>query len=68
MNAPVFDGIARDMGEASSRRTFVRLVGGVAAMGAIAAVSRDDMASLERNSGNGPRNRASEGVTRCESD
>ena len=25
-------------------------------------------ASLERNSGNGPRNRASEGVTRCESD
>ena len=30
----------------------------------MSGVSRDDMASLERNSGNGPRNSASEGVTR----
>ena len=48
MKAPVFDGIARDMGEASSRRTFVRLVGGVAAMGAIAAVSRGESAEAKK--------------------
>ena len=38
MQAPVFDGMSRDLGEASTRRGFVRLLGSVAAVGALAVV------------------------------
>ena len=39
MQAPVFDGITRDLGEVSTRRRFFRLLGGAAALGAVAAVA-----------------------------
>ena len=48
MKAPVFDVIAREMGEASTRRTFVRFLGGVAAMGALAAVSHGESAEAKK--------------------
>jgi hypothetical protein len=47
MKAPVFDGIARDLGTVSTRRSFVRLLGGAAAMGAV-AVTHADPADAKR--------------------
>jgi hypothetical protein len=44
MDTTVFDGIARELGEVSSRRTFFRLLGGAAAVGAGLAGSRDGLA------------------------
>ena len=41
MQAPVFDGITRELGERSSRRSFMRLLGGAAAMGAVTLVGSD---------------------------
>ena len=39
MQAPVFDGITRDLGAVSTRRSFMRLFGGAAAMGAVTLVA-----------------------------
>ena len=48
MKAPVFDTIARDLGTVSTRRSFVRLLGGAAAMGAVVAVAQADPADAKR--------------------
>ena len=38
MNGTAFDGISRDLGQRSTRRGFLRLLGGAAAVGAVATV------------------------------
>jgi hypothetical protein len=48
MQAPVFDGITRDLGEVSTRRRFFRLLGGAAALGAVAAVAQAEPAEARR--------------------
>src|SRR5829696_291520 len=48
MKAPVFDAIARDLGEVSTRRNFVRFLGGAAAMGAVVAVAHAEPADAKR--------------------
>ena len=42
MKAPVFDGISRDLGQVSTRRSLVRLLGGAAALGSVAVVGRGE--------------------------
>jgi len=44
MNTVVFDGIARDMGEVSNRRSFARLLGGAVALGAGLALGGESLA------------------------
>ena len=44
MQAPVFDGITRELGERSSPRRFMRLLGGAAAMGAVTLVGSEAQA------------------------
>ena len=48
MNTEVFDGIAREMGEISTRRNFFRLLGGAAALSAgLALTTRDESLGQE---------------------
>ena len=61
MQAPVFDAIARDMGEGSTRRNFVRLLGGAAAMGAVAVVSRGESVEAKRKRNKKNRKRKKNG-------
>lgn len=44
MDATTFDGISRNLGSVSSRRGFVRLLGGAAAVGAVLAAGTDTLA------------------------
>ena len=46
MQAPVFDGIARDLGAVSTRRSFIRLLGGAVALGAVVTVAHAYTLSL----------------------
>jgi hypothetical protein len=55
MNGPVFDAITRDMEEVSTRRGFVRLLGGAAAIGAMVAVGHAAPAVAKRNKKNRKR-------------
>ena len=48
MKAPVFDAVTRDLGEVSTRRKFIRLLGGAAAMGAVVAVAHAEPADAKR--------------------
>jgi hypothetical protein len=48
MKPQVFDTFAREMGEPSTRRGFVRLLGGTAALGAVAAATRVEPAAAKR--------------------
>src|SRR5215213_5759638 len=43
MKAEAFDGMSRDLGQVSRRRSITRLLGGVAALGAAAVVGRGDV-------------------------
>ena len=63
MKAPVFDEIARDLGEVSTRRNVLRLLGGAAAMSAVAVVSRGESveAKGKRNKRNKRKNRKKNG-------
>ena len=49
MKTVVFDGIVREMGEVSTRRGFVRLLGGAAALGAGLALGGDSLAKGKRH-------------------
>jgi hypothetical protein len=52
MQAMVFDGIAREIGEVSTRRSFVRLLGGAAALSAgLAITARDESLGKGKNRG-----------------
>ena len=42
MKAPVFDGISRDLGQVSTRRSIFRLFGSAAAVGTVAVVGRGE--------------------------
>jgi hypothetical protein len=55
MNGPVFDAITRDMEEVYTRRGFVRLLGGAAAIGAMVAVGHAAPAVAKRNKKNRKR-------------
>lgn len=46
-----FDAIARDMGAVSTRRTFVRLLGGATVMGVVAVVGAGERADARRKRG-----------------
>ena len=46
-----FESITRDLGAVSTRRRIVRLLGGAAAMGTIAAVGRGEVAEAKRKGG-----------------
>ncbi len=48
MQVPGIDGIARELGEVSTRRSVLRLLGGAVAMGAVAVVSRGESAEAKR--------------------
>ncbi len=48
MKAPVFDAVTRNMTEVSTRRGFVRLLGGAVAMGAVVAVAQAEPADAKR--------------------
>lgn len=48
MNTEVFDGIARELGGVSTRRSFVRLLGGAAAVGAGVVLGSDDIAAKKK--------------------
>ena len=50
MDATTFDGISRNIGTVSTRRGFVRLLGGAAAVGAVVAAGTD---TLARGKGHG---------------
>lgn len=50
MDATTFDGISRNLGSVSSRRCFVRLLGGTAAVGAVLVAGTDTLARGKRNS------------------
>ena len=51
MQAPEFDGIARDLGAVSTRRSFIRLLGGAAALGAVVTVAHAEPADARRKRG-----------------
>jgi hypothetical protein len=61
MNTAVFDGIVREIGEVSTRRSFVRLLGGAAALSAGAALGGT---SLARGKGHGAAKDRGEGRDR----
>ena len=48
MPSPVIDGIARDLGAVTTRRSMVRLLGGAAAMSAVAVIARGEAAEAKR--------------------
>jgi hypothetical protein len=48
MKARAFDGISRELGDVSTRRGFLRLLGGATAVGAVAAVGLGESASAKR--------------------
>jgi hypothetical protein len=50
MDATTFDGISRNLGSVSTRRGFVRLLGGAASVGAVLAAGTDALARNKRNS------------------
>jgi hypothetical protein len=52
MQATVFDGLARDLGEVSTRRSFVHLLGGVALVGGLSWLSGDGAAAQNKKKGN----------------
>ena len=51
MSVPGIEGIARELGAVSTRRSVLRLLGGAAAMGAVAVVSRGEAAEAKRKRG-----------------
>ena len=53
MQAPVFDGITRELGERPSRRGVMRLLGGAAAMGAVGLVVGSDAEAKRRGRNQG---------------
>jgi hypothetical protein len=55
MQAQVFDRIARELGAASTRRGFVRLLGGAATLGSGLLLARDADAKKGKHHGKGPR-------------
>ena len=61
MNTVVFDGIVQEMGAVSNRRSFARLLGGAAALGAGLALGGD---SLAKGKGHGKTHVRSEGRDR----
>src|SRR5918993_108236 len=61
MKAPVFDEIARDLGEVSTRRNVLRLLGGAAAMSAVAVVSRGESVEAKRKRNKKNRKRKKNG-------
>jgi hypothetical protein len=48
MQSPVIDGIARELGAVTTRRSMVRLLGGAAAMSAVAVIARGEAAEAKR--------------------
>ena len=48
MQSPVIDGIARELGAVSTRRSFVHLLGAATAMSAVAVVARGEAAEAKR--------------------
>ena len=53
MQAPIFDGITRELGAVSTRRTFMRLFGGAAAMGAVTLVAGGETQAKSRGRNQG---------------
>jgi hypothetical protein len=51
MKAMQFDGLSRDLGQVATRRSFFRLVGGAAAMGAGMALASQDTSAGKRRGG-----------------
>src|SRR5215212_6727729 len=51
MKAPVFEGITRELGARSTRRSVLRLLGGATAMGAVAVVNRGEVVEAKRKRG-----------------
>jgi hypothetical protein len=68
MKAPVFDTISRDMGAVSTRRQFLRLVGGAAAMGAVVAVAQAEPTDARRKRNKRKKNKTPQPAqTTCQS-
>ena len=49
MKAQAFDGISRDLGQVSTRRSLTRLLGGVAALGAVVIGGRGEAEAKKKN-------------------